>query len=994
MSDIHIRDNTVVGDDFLDPIVCSLTEFESINEVVIIMSGDIAFSGKKEEYEHAKHFLGKIITKIKKQFFSEYKKINVFIVPGNHDYKFDVSHRNRGEIANILKNKDIKYLISKELAAMNNFFAFAKINNCFINDKIIDIKQLRFGNYTIQINLINSSLFSALNDENGDNEMGLHYIPESLGDRLKKKSDSSICFSIMHHGSEWFDMRSRKIIETYIMDNSSILFVGHDHVPESVFKKINNNKESIILRGGVLNDNSINNEFNAVILNTDNNEIETYSLTYDDNRVYIINKLDKRKIANSLNFEGINLKKEYHDSLIQSGFNGSCSEELFVFPYLEEISIDGYNSNNRVETCEKFINEIHNKKLCVIKGNDLSGKTQLLQHLFVKSFNCGLPLFIDADNIRNDSLDKIIQNAFQQQYSDDFGLYKKYVQMDISKKVIFVDNLNKIKDSCSFVNELIKRSRIVIATTTLDANYDIKEATLSQFKDEAEVARYNIEPFYLEKRKELIYKACKSLYNGFQESAINEKVKEINDFIMEQIRIFNIHPYFILSYCNSFSKRTKGDGNKMNTFGEVFRANMVIAFERISTIRVDTAFFILERIAYNILATKRYPLELNVFNDLVIQYNKEFAQKISPINFLNDLVNAKIIKYYDEQTIKFYSDSILAYFAGKKISDISNLKDGQDIIKYLIKNICFGINGEILRFIITLRNDNELLQTILLETAQYTDDWNEFSFAEGNISFLNNKVKRLSLSRPTHTEKDKDIKRIESQERGIVKKFIETINIFDYTDDDLNKFVNKQIRAHKISILISSLYSTFYHIIKAENKDSFLKAIYQQPNKIIYYMLKPFSDDFEQVINEIYEDMHSTQTNITKEMISNSLISIATTIILNVYNNSARQVGTPETIEGLINYAEHSNNINYKLQLVMILENMGNLQAFGKRAESIDDNTKIDVISDMIKRIVYKHYTWNNVPLVGYGQHLAAKYFNNSTAALNAIQKRSMRKKK
>ena len=78
----------------------------------------------------------------------------------------------------------------------------------------------------------------------------------------------------------------------------------------------------------------------------------------------------------------------------------------------------------------------------------------------------------------------------------------------------------------------------------------------------------------------------------------------------------------------------------------------------------------------------------------------------------------------------------------------------------------------------------------------------------------------------------------------------------------------------------------------------------------------------------------------------------------------------------------------------MVLENMSRLEEFGRQAEEIEKMTKNKLIHDMIKRIVHKHFSWNNVPLVGYGQKLAQKYFNNDKNSIRKIQNRSMRKKR
>src|ERR1700752_3803142 len=88
ISDIHIKSN--YGD---NPILKKQDKiFESVrnvlagsNAIVIAVTGDIAFSGKKEEYALAKDFFSGLVNKIK-----EYTKVETHIgfIPGNHDCNF------------------------------------------------------------------------------------------------------------------------------------------------------------------------------------------------------------------------------------------------------------------------------------------------------------------------------------------------------------------------------------------------------------------------------------------------------------------------------------------------------------------------------------------------------------------------------------------------------------------------------------------------------------------------------------------------------------------------------------------------------------------------------------------------------------------------------------------------------------------------------------------------------------------------------------------
>lgn len=78
----------------------------------ILICGDIAFSGKKEEYDVARGFIKEVLIKLTK----DGKQPNVFTVPGNHDKDRSVYEETRYLLNKILasdKSSDANVFISK-----------------------------------------------------------------------------------------------------------------------------------------------------------------------------------------------------------------------------------------------------------------------------------------------------------------------------------------------------------------------------------------------------------------------------------------------------------------------------------------------------------------------------------------------------------------------------------------------------------------------------------------------------------------------------------------------------------------------------------------------------------------------------------------------------------------------------------------------------------------------------------------------------------------
>lgn len=993
LSDLHIKNKTYADDSVINPIVSSLAEMPSFDNVIIVFSGDIAFSGKKDEYTYAKYFMGKMIKRIKERYLDASQIIKTIIVPGNHDIDFKGESRARSEITKIRKNNNIHDLLIDDTNKMKNFFDFASANRSFTTSKLTEQIIVDFNDCKIQFNVINSAPCSILNDPNDDNDQSLHYLPQEELKKLEKRQDVTTCFTVMHHGLSWFDYNTEQSLKQKISLDSSILFVGHDHIQHSEYVNIDGSTDCLIVRGGtILPENQ--SEFNCILFDTEASRYVTYDCKSKDGHVYTVSKQQEIQLERSFIKNGFRIKRDYLLSLTSAGILGNSINEMMVFPSMIRF-YDGVKEDKKIEKYDDFIKAIEDVRLCIIEGNSLSGKSQLLKYIFLHYFEKKIPLYIDADNLpKKNNIENIIKQAFFEQYSDQSSEYSRYQQLSTDEKVILVDNINRLKDAKSLIDKLKNKFSLVICTSTIASMVNPKDIVLMEVGRESEMCRLRIEDFYYEKRKELINKACNFLHPQLSETARNNKVKEINSFIEKQISIFNITPYFILNYCLNDAKRTHGDGNELNAFGEVFKANLVKSFEMNSDTRVDTAFFILGGIAYYIMTHKEYPLSLDRFNSLINDYNELYDNKVNSAIFLNNLIEAKILQFTSENEIKFCSLNILAYFAGKRISDVKNSEEGQEIIKDLIKNICFGINAEVLQFIIAFNNDLSLLNMLMNEIDTYFASLEEFSFDENNLPYLCTPISTLQLKAPDKIIKKEEVHRIEEKERQLTSKNIDVIDIFDYSDKDLEKFVNKQIRLHKLSILTASLYANFYHIIPADDKNKYVRAIYTQPNQIVYYLLQPFNKDFVLMIDEIFEEIHKDNDKITRENLAEIIVRISESIILNVFDFTARNCGTKETIESLVRYNTQNKNTNNEILLTMIYENMGNLMEFGKLAEKIDDETKYRIIKEMMQRIVHKHFVWNEVQLTGYGEHLADRYFGKNKKMMKLIRSKSIRQKK
>lgn len=223
MSDMHIEKKNDIYVKNVPKIIEALNSFGSIDKIIIIISGDIAYSGLRIQYDSAWNLLGTIICLIKKKFGVE--KVDVLIVPGNHDIDYSKGDLKHQGIQDLFRSGNIEAEIHNELKKQYDYLNFAKGNYCLDKTQPLFIrKEINCNGFRIEANLINSAIFSSL-----DEDKGLHYLPAELIDKFSESSQSDFTITIMHHSHHWLNDCVKNSFEEVLIKKNNLVFYGHEH---------------------------------------------------------------------------------------------------------------------------------------------------------------------------------------------------------------------------------------------------------------------------------------------------------------------------------------------------------------------------------------------------------------------------------------------------------------------------------------------------------------------------------------------------------------------------------------------------------------------------------------------------------------------------------------------------------------------------------------------------------------------------------------------
>jgi 3',5'-cyclic AMP phosphodiesterase CpdA len=231
LSDLHIRSDH-------DAILSRASQIKAAchgiapnaTACVIVLSGDIAYSGLASQYELAYQFLSEIGAKLNE--LPSIKSVEFIAVPGNHDCDFS----NESDIRQYLL-KDVQALYESAidpssdrakaiLEVQKAFFAFeARLNR----GKEISVDQrLSYGrivaidNFLIAFQCYNTAWLSRIHDQ-----QAMLFLPDDAIEPLA--THANICASVFHHPYNWLDANNYRALKDAVEQTSDLVFTGHEH---------------------------------------------------------------------------------------------------------------------------------------------------------------------------------------------------------------------------------------------------------------------------------------------------------------------------------------------------------------------------------------------------------------------------------------------------------------------------------------------------------------------------------------------------------------------------------------------------------------------------------------------------------------------------------------------------------------------------------------------------------------------------------------------
>jgi Calcineurin-like phosphoesterase len=455
LSDIHIKGER-------DPVLARATRLaEAVNSrnneadaVVLIVTGDIAFSGKRQQYEVAAAFIADLAATV-------HGNPAVTLVPGNHDCDFDADLGARTLVINGIR-QDPNAIVGASIVAQcvgvqSAFFDFRNsIGGKFLESGAGPL----YYEYRIPVRAehlvvrcYNTAWVSQLRETPGTLTFPLSALPVM--------SPAHFVISAFHHPYNWLSPSSLRPFRRMVEGNSSIVLTGHEHARD---RSISFRPEALTstsyIEGAALQENAAPSlsAFNLMLIDTEANKQQFHHFSWDGERYRPLVATDEWEALplhlhkSSREFE---IRPAFREWLDDAGFPSANKtgkkrllSEVFLYPQLIEAVRDTTMRQRRnvIKSADVFPT-LRRFPLVFVAAPPKGGRTALAKRLFLGHLSAGdVPVYLEASEgaLRpTDGVPSIIFRQVEKQYGA--VAVEAYRQLDRGARVILIDNIDRLK---------------------------------------------------------------------------------------------------------------------------------------------------------------------------------------------------------------------------------------------------------------------------------------------------------------------------------------------------------------------------------------------------------------------------------------------------------------------------------------------------------------------------------------------------------------------
>jgi len=538
LSDLHIRTDKDPILDRASHIADAVRNFDySVDAAIVVVSGDLAYSGSNAQYEVDWKFLHQIVSLLESDLagvqITSPKPVSVFAIPGNHDCNFSEADGLRllainGVIADASKAKNSS-IVDACLGVQQPFFEALAANGTYgigaaatteYDQQLSYEYTIPVGDKMVRLLCLNTAWLSTLHEDQGH-----LYLPDDA--IAARDSEDALTIAMFHHPYKWMEADAARCFQKRIEAEADLILTGHEHDSTRRTQAVSTGERNEYVEGGALQDknNPKQSVFNAFVLDIGERKQKAAKFNWDGTRYVSAEATEEfahewsdLPITSRAAGSSFDISKSMQSILDDLGATlthrnrGMLSlPDVFVFPDLAEIPYSS-DRTNRLVPGPDVVSLMKSSPWVLMLGDSNAGKTCLARMLFRTLHRDGyVPILVDASAKlpTGDRLHGYLERLFGDQY--DPSKRDAYRQLERDRRVIIVDDFHLLPARAEYRRSFIDALTQASAKVVLLANDLITEASSlfdprSRSDGSNRFATFRILPFGHVRRNALVEK--------------------------------------------------------------------------------------------------------------------------------------------------------------------------------------------------------------------------------------------------------------------------------------------------------------------------------------------------------------------------------------------------------------------------------------------------------------------------------------------------------
>ena len=1014
LSDIHIKsENDFIikhQEDFYRSCKALINE---CTKLIVVITGDIAFSGNEEEYAVAYNWLKQCESSWKREA-SFLNSVEYIVVPGNHDCDFSKQTDVRKMIISTVSKQDeigSEDIISICLSVQSNFWSFySKLRNENLNPSISWTQEVKLKqDFSIIFNCYNSASLSQLNERPGE-----LIIPQNKFIERQNIHPQDIVVSLFHHNTAWLSpnspLNNKKTFEEHIFATSNIVMCGHEHSEKN--KKISSlldYQELIYLENSALQHEKIS-KYGLIILDTDDKNLTRHQFEYSDkgfrssqeSSMFTIRKQQSGVMFTNAwaeKLETINIPlKHIHKHTLQLS-------DIFVFPDLEPLSDISSECLQYIDSEDLLGNSII-ERVSVLEGENQAGKTSLLQMLCISWYKKGVyPIMVSGKAIKHHNISGQLKSSYKDQYQYREFSYDQYMQLDRSKRIILIDDLDESTINNDYKSKLLEwllcNFEKVIVTTNLQLNL---HGVLLHLNNTDNLKHFRILSLGYHKRNALIEKWIRLGQDviTLNEEMLLSEVKQAYDNISVLLgqQLIPSYPVFILSLLQGLNQVFDNFDISKTSYAFCYNSLIIASLLKSGTVKekINGVLKFLSEFAYYRYKqhTEKKYFDENNFRAFYNDYKEDYNAPYSAEALLENLCNADIIRCADSGCYTFSYKYIFYFLVAQKISQLVNDNQADGIVQELCMNLHREREANILIFLVYHNGTEKQMEDLLFASMLPFEDYKPITLDRDDplfkgINDIVDGIKSEVMLQNVDPRENRDIalKKSDDMKRKFERKnpqmrpseedFEKNTCLRDLNNTFkiiriLGQIVKNQmetLKKEQILKLIEESYNVCFRSISF-----FCTLIEESKEEIVQYILDKYKDKTNikesEIRTRVQKLLHMLLYQQCLKSFTNLSSAVGTSNVPEIYDEIAKQIGTPvaKIVSFTINTYYNKMRINDLEELLLEYEN---------------NPVAMEIVKARVLNYVYNNYVeFSQLQKIGQLCHL--KLINNAEVMKNTKQ--------